>query len=908
MGAPARAGCTVTDPVGEGLPGRVVAAVLAGSVLVATLVVGAEVWSKLHSAQRAFLHEAERVAALFQRRVHESQALLKGLVAVQRVSGGMNVAQLSTYAGELLASYPHAHAVAYLARHRRATPEVAEPSNESAVSPGGRDAKAAAQLSVVFAQPQTPGGTALLGDGAVGRAVTAAAEQALDRLRAVASKPVALPGDGLGYWLIEPVYPGGLVSDPGSADGSALLAAVLVRADQLIPENLAFAHPAQVTVDHYSFGSGEMRYRLLSVGARTPAPVSPLPAFRDERRLLGAAQPFVLTVRAQPGWEVLDPYLIATTLAVCVLFGGVALYVLNGRYRSAAFARQAREELHRERERAEVTLYSIADGVVTTDVGGRVEYMNPAAERLTGWQLQEVRGRAVGELLQLIDESAGRITGDPVQRCLQRGATVKLSENLSLISRSGRRHAVNESLTPLRDHGGTIVGVAIVLQDMGRDRELSHLLAYQAAHDELTGLINRREFTKRVQQALESACRRGGRHVLCHMDLDRFKVVNDTSGHSAGDSVLRQVARLLGPHVSADDTLARLDGDEFGILFEDCELDQAIAAAEGMVEAVKRFRFQWDDTTFEIGASIGLVPLTAECQSVAEAMSFSDAACYLAKEKGGNRVHVYQADDDALVKRRGELHWVHRITNAYSENRFVLFAQEILPLDGQGRDEKHYEILLRMQDEAGRLVLPMEYIAAAERYNMMFDLDRWVVTNAFRVIDRYVRRYVAEPGLPMMRFAINLSGQSLGDDRTLDYVRAQFEAMPMLPAHIIFEITETAAVSNLAQAERFIQEFRELGCRFALDDFGSGVSSFSYLKELPVDYLKIDGQFVKDMDYDPVNFAMVGSINHLGHVMDIKTIAEYVESPQILEKLQEVGVDFGQGSWLSATRRLEEVV
>ncbi|NIP72841.1 MAG: EAL domain-containing protein [Gammaproteobacteria bacterium] len=879
---------------------------LAGSVLVTTLVVGAEVWLALRSAQRAFLHEAERVAALFQRRVHESQALLKGLVAIQRVSGGMNAAQLSTYAGELLASYPHAYAVAYLARHPRATGESGL-RNEPAAPVQGHRSEPGAQLSVVFAQPQAPGGAALLGNGAAVKAVSAAVERALDRSRAVASKPVTLPGDGTGYWLVEAVHPGGLAPEAESAGGSALLAAVLVRADQLIPANLAFEHPTQVMVDHYSFGSGEMRHRLLSSGARGLAAASPFPGFREERRLAGAAQPFVLTVRAQPGWEVLDPYLIAATVAVCALLGGIALYVLGGHYLSAAVARQAREALHRERERAEVTLYSIADGVVTTDVEGRVEYLNPAAERLTGWQLQEARGRAVAELLQLVDEGAGRITGDPVQRCLRRGATVKLSENLSLISRSGRRTAVNESLTPLRDHAGTVVGVAIVLQDMGRDRELSHLLAYQAAHDDLTGLINRREFTRRVQQALESA-RRGGSHVLCHMDLDRFKVVNDTSGHSAGDSMLRQVARLLGPHVSADDTLARLDGDEFGILFEDCALDQAIAAAEGMVEAVKRFRFQWEDTTFEVGASIGLVPLTTECQSVAEAMSSSDAACYLAKEKGGNRVHVYQADDDALVKRRGELHWVHRITNAYSENRFVLFAQEILPLDGQGRDEKHYEILLRMQDEAGRLVLPMEYIAAAERYNMMFDLDRWVVTNAFRVIDRYVKRHASEPGLPMMRFAINLSGQSLGDDRTLAYVRGQFEAMPGLPAHIIFEITETAAVSNLAQAERFIQEFRELGCRFALDDFGSGVSSFSYLKELPVDYLKIDGQFVKDMDYDPVNFAMVGSINHIGHVMEIKTIAEYVESPQILERLQEVGVDFGQGSWLSTTRRLEEVV
>jgi len=289
-------------------------------------------------------------------------------------------------------------------------------------------------------------------------------------------------------------------------------------------------------------------------------------------------------------------------------------------------------------------------------------------------------------------------------------------------------------------------------------------------------------------------------------------------------------------------------------------------------------------------------------------MSLADSACYVAKERGGARIHVYQADDDALIRRQGEMQWVHRITQAYAENRFVLYAQEVVPLRDQGASEQRYEILLRMLDDSGDLVLPMEYIRAAERYNMMADLDRWVVSNAFAVIGSYLERQRQNPELPVRHFAVNLSGQSLGDERTVEFVREQLDRYPDLGGHVIFEITETAAVSNLAQAVRFISTFRELGCRFALDDFGTGVSSFAHLKNLDVDYLKIDGAFVRDLVFDPVNFAMVGSINHIGHVMNIKTIAEYVDTIEIRDRLRDIGVDFGQGNWLSRPARLSDLV
>ncbi|MEJ2346332.1 MAG: EAL domain-containing protein [Gammaproteobacteria bacterium] len=592
--------------------------------------------------------------------------------------------------------------------------------------------------------------------------------------------------------------------------------------------------------------------------------------------------------------------LLALALAVVLV-----LYIANTRQRVAETRRKAREAIHAERQRADVTLHSIADGVITAGTGGAVEYLNPVAERLTGWRLRDAQGRPIGQVLRLVDERTGEPRENMCQRCVRENVALNLPGEVGLLHRGGRRVPIDLSVAPIRDDQGSIVGTVLVFQDVSRAREMSRLLAYQAAHDDLTALVSRREFERRVNHAIESARAHGGQNVLCYLDLDQFKVVNDTCGHIAGDALLKEIAALLKPHVRPTDSLARLGGDEFGILFHDCPVDEALATAEQLITAVKRFRFAWEGKTFEIGVSIGMVPVSADARSFTQLLSFADSACYVAKEKGGGRVHVYTADDAELLKRQGEMQWVHRITRAYSERRFVLYAQRILPLFDGGSDEQRFEILLRMVDDSGQLVLPMEYIRAAERYNMIADLDRWVMTNAFALISGYVRRRRDNPSLPIKRFAINLSGQSLGDDRTLEYVRGQFDDYPDLPPSIIFEITETAAISNLAQAVNFISLFRGKGCQFALDDFGTGVSSFAYLKNLTVDYLKIDGSFVRDMAYDPVDFAVVGSVNHIGHVVGLKTIAEAVEDPDILQKLRDIGVDYGQGHLLSEPQPLE---
>ncbi len=430
-------------------------------------------------------------------------------------------------------------------------------------------------------------------------------------------------------------------------------------------------------------------------------------------------------------------------------------------------------------------------------------------------------------------------------------------------------------------------------------RHLTRRLEYQASHDGLTGLANRREFERRLAQTLANVRKEGGTCLCLYLDLDQFKVVNDTCGHGAGDELLRQVATLLAAGLRRSDLLARLGGDEFGVLLEGCLLDQGREIAEALVEAVREFRFVWGDKSFDIGVSIGMVPVESSATDIAEVLSNADLACYTAKERGRSRVHVYRTHDRHLAARRGEMQWVARIDQALNEGRMRLHGQIILPLSpGKGRSP-HLEFLVRMEDSEGGIVPPNAFLPAAERYGAMPRLDRWVVEQAFA--------WCAAQGDSEFVCALNLSGTSLSDPGMLDFLRAQLQACTLPPGRICFEITETAAVSDMATAKAFIDVLRDLGCRFALDDFGSGLSSFGYLKALPVDYLKIDGEFVRDMAHDPVDRTMVESINHLGHVMGMETIAEFVEDTETLEILRGLGVDYVQGQGIAPALPLAQI-
>jgi diguanylate cyclase (GGDEF)-like protein/PAS domain S-box-containing protein len=547
------------------------------------------------------------------------------------------------------------------------------------------------------------------------------------------------------------------------------------------------------------------------------------------------------------------------------------------------------EALFREKESAQITLQSIGDGVITTDADSVVDYINPVAEQLTGWRLEDAMGRPVDEIFRTFHEETCEPLENPLTQSVRRVRPIKSVRPMLMIRKDGNELYVESTAAPIRDGAGRVSGGVLVFHDVSESRELNRRLSYQASHDILTGLVNRREFEIRVERALRSAKAREAQYALCYLDLDQFKIINDSCGHAAGDALLGQVGALLKAKVRWRDTLSRLGGDEFGILLEACGLDDALRMAETLREAVRNFRFTWEDRVFRLGASVGVVPITADNEDVASVLSAADSACQAAKESGRNRVHSFAENDIELMRRRREMQWAARINAALEEGRFELFRMPIQPLQ---REETgtHYELLLRMRDENGRLVTPDNFIAAAERYALTPAIDRWVIENTLRwlVSDSDERERLS-------LCAINLSGQSLGDDKFLPFVIEQFQRSGIDASKICFEITETAAVANFSQANRFIQALKELGCKFSLDDFGTGLSSFGYLKHFPVDYLKIDGSFVREIVRDPIDREMVRSINEIGHLTGKLTIAEFAASDEIIEVLRGLGVDYAQG-------------
>ena len=555
--------------------------------------------------------------------------------------------------------------------------------------------------------------------------------------------------------------------------------------------------------------------------------------------------------------------------------------------------KQSEAQIFEEKERAQVTLASIADAVITVDTSGRVEFLNPVAERLTGWRNEEARRCPVSTVFSVMDESTGLEVSDPVARALRDGCIVEPDCNVVLRRRSDAPVAIDHSVAPIRDRTGAVVGAVLVFHDMSRERQYATRLAHLASHDPLTGLLNRREFERRLSMALVDGTQLGVNHAVLYLDLDQFKLVNDTCGHAAGDELLRQIALLLRPRLREGDTLARLGGDEFGVLLEHCAAAPALLIAQLLRTAVAEFRFVWKDRSFNVGVSVGVVNVSDASQTLAAVLSAADAACYMAKDNGRNRVQVYRPDSNEVALRHGEMEWVNRLHRALAEHRFCLFAQPCHSTRGENRTPPYTELLLRLRDENNQLIPPAEFLPAAERYNLMPKIDRWVVTTAFGMLAQHLE---TDDGDAIgENIAINLSGASIGEDGFLDFLRAQFTQFKIPHSRICFEITETTAITSLSKATDFMLALQALGCSFALDDFGVGVSSFTYLKNLPVDFLKIDGSFVTDMLQNPVNHAMVEAIHRIGHIMGKKTIAESVESPAILEALRAIGVDYAQG-------------
>ena len=562
--------------------------------------------------------------------------------------------------------------------------------------------------------------------------------------------------------------------------------------------------------------------------------------------------------------------------------------------RDVSYRKSLEVSLSRSKRQAQYTLESISEGVITTDNEGRIDYMNRAAESMTGANREEAMGHKIAELFSLVDESDRRPLGDPVERSLAMRRRVNMGRRALLVSRDGEyEHSVEITASPIRGPGNSISGTVVVFHDVSEIRGLTRQMSYQATHDPLTGLINRREFERRLQAAMDSAQAEEQVAILCYMDLDRFKAVNDSCGHLAGDNMLREVASLIKDQVRDSDFVGRLGGDEFGTLLIGCPIDKARQIATDVCSAIADYRFVWKDKIFNIGISIGLVGIAHSTGTLQDVISAADSACYVAKQRGRGQVHVYSARDEAIARERGDIQWLRQLQDALHENKFELALQPILATGSGKESGPSAEVLIRLPDQHGRSANTAEFLRPAERYQLMPQIDRWVVNATLAAINAGEIKLAGDRSC-----AINISGQTLRDEGFLGFVVDALDRSGVPPTSICFEVTESAISANVQQAQRFIEVLHGIGCEFALDDFGSGLGAFSNLKNLPVDYLKIDGTHTRNLSADQINQEMVSAMIKLARTMEFRVVAEQVEQQEDFDWLRDIGVDFVQGNFV----------
>jgi diguanylate cyclase (GGDEF)-like protein/PAS domain S-box-containing protein len=605
----------------------------------------------------------------------------------------------------------------------------------------------------------------------------------------------------------------------------------------------------------------------VAIKASKDIPFIFLTAFTDERTLERAKE-------AEPYGYILKPFKereLYTTIDIALYKHG-----MEGK-------------LTRQERLFSAILHSINDGIIATDIDLTIQFMNPVAEDISGFKEGAARGKNISQFLTLADSKT--------QKDLLSGVTLTSDQPLffnevTVRNALGQSLVVDGSITRIHERENATEGYVITLRDITELKRLSDTLNYQASHDNLTGLSNREEFGYKLGEIIKNVKLTGGSHSLIVMDVDRFKAVNDTCGTMAGDELLRQVASHIQTNIQRQDISARIGGDEFAVILMNCDTTDSSNVATRLQAAIQRQRFIWQNLTFPLSLSVGIVPIDREVGDIHAVLAAADDACHLSKEEGGSKTTVFQAQDSKFRRRRGDMEWIGKINRAVEENRFILYQQPIVPLDANGKDRPKLEVLLRLVNEDGSIARPNDFIPAAERYNLMPQIDRWVVENSMRAY-----RMLQDQKSPLIEgiFSINLSGPSLLDNDLVDTILYFLKKYALSAEDFCFEITETAAIQNLSYATRFINQLRGEGFTFALDDFGAGFSSFGYLRNLPVDYVKIDGSFVQNIDESLVSYTMVDSINSIGHVMGLKTIAEFVKNEAIMDKLITLGVDYGQG-------------
>lgn len=556
--------------------------------------------------------------------------------------------------------------------------------------------------------------------------------------------------------------------------------------------------------------------------------------------------------------------------------------------------------LGRSKQQAQITLESIGEGVVTSNMHGEIDYMNSAAEKLIGIDRQGAIGRRLGDIVNLVDEGDRRDLGDPIMRSLTDRRRISVGSRALMVSHDGDTElSVELTASPIKNPDGTIAGVVVIMHDVSEIRGLAQQMSYQAAHDPLTGLINRREFERRLEQSMHAIRDEDASHVLCYLDLDRFKAVNDTCGHMAGDNLLRELSAIIKDQVRDSDFVARLGGDEFGMLLIGCPLRKARQIADDVIRAVREYRFVWQDRIFTVGVSIGLVEVGRESGTIKDILSAADSACYVAKQRGRGQAHVYSARDEASARQRGEIHWLGLLQAALKDDQFEIHQQPIISMSGKGRGGPAVEVLLRLRDDDNQIILPKQFIQAAERYQLMTSVDRWMVQATLAAIGQGVIR------LPEQRScSINLSGQTLSDGTFLEFVVECLDYSQVDPARICFEVGESAVMADLEHARRFIGVLHGMGCQFGLDDFGRGIGSFASLQDLSIDFLKIDGAYTSGLEPDGLNHQVVSAITRLSRTVGFKVIAEQVEEQQAFDALRQLGVDYVQGYYVQRPEKL----
>ena len=549
---------------------------------------------------------------------------------------------------------------------------------------------------------------------------------------------------------------------------------------------------------------------------------------------------------------------------------------------------QIERALFLEKERAQTTLRSIGDAVITTDKHCNIEYMNPIAEYMTGYHDHDIIGSPLAEIFKAYDEINKHWLSDTIMEFLKTKKYTLPSNDISLVTRTNQRIDIAVTIAPIQGEKDSVSGVITTFHDVTEAKIMAKRLEHQARHDPLTGLLNRREFERKVNQTLKLFSE-DTTHALCVIDLDRFKIVNDTVGHSAGDELLRQISQRIKQQLRRTDLLSRIGGDEFAIFLSNINKDDAVGIANQVLHSIREYQFYWNKQTFRVGASIGVVDAPPKSSDFTYLFHAADTACYIAKHEGRDRVNVVAVDDQWLTEKREETHWANRIEDSLENNGFVLYVQEIYDLKTKNAPYQHKEVLIRMKEEDGTIIPPMAFIPSAERYNLMSKIDEWVITNVIEIIKNSSQKIV---------YSVNLSGQSMGDEKFTKKIMNALKESNLDTSRLCFEITETAAIANLGNAQLFLDELQGLGCQTALDDFGSGLSSFAYLRNLNIDYLKIDGMFIKQITEDATCKVMVESIHAISQTMKLKTVAEYVENKEIMDVLEKIGIDYAQGYYI----------